>query len=257
VVNVTTKPGTNNWHGTAWEFNRLSAYTANTYNNVVNDLPKGAYTRNQFGFQVGGPIIKNKLFVSESTEFTRVRSNSVQTAEILDPSFIFGNPATGYPGLPANTQAYFKAFGATTVPSVEGGRMSGAEFKVASEKFSQALTGRLREAGYPAKADSARINYPMVLLLLVLLVSYVTLVYGPIAAWLVELFPARIRYTSMSLPYHIGNGWFGGFLPAVSFALVALTGDIYYGLWYPIIVALMTFVIGTLFLPETRNRHIR
>jgi len=116
VVNVTSKAGTNNWHGSGWEFNRLSAYTANTYNNVVNDLPKGKYTRNQFGFQVGGPIIKNKLFVSESTEFTRVRSNSVQTEEIFDPSFIFGNPTNGYPGLPANAQAYFKSFGTTTLP---------------------------------------------------------------------------------------------------------------------------------------------
>lgn len=117
VVNVTSKAGTNAWHGTAWEFNRLSAYTANTYNNVVNGLPKGAYTRNQFGFQAGGPIIKNKLFISESTEFTRVRSNSVQTAEVFDPSFIFGNSSTGYAGLPANAQAYFKAFGVTTLPS--------------------------------------------------------------------------------------------------------------------------------------------
>jgi len=87
------------------------------------------------------------------------------------------------------------------------------------------LGGRLKEAGYPAKADASRINYPMVLLLLVILVLYVTLVYGPIAAWLVELFPARIRYTSMSLPYHIGNGWFGGFLPTVAFALVGSDRD--------------------------------
>ena len=144
--------------------------------------------------------------------------------------------------------------GSTEVPSVEGGRMSAAEFKEATATFAKSLTGTLKAAGYPAKADAARINYPM---LLVILVIYVTMVYGPIAAWLVELFPARIRYTSMSLPYHIGNGWFGGFLPTVSFALVALTGDIYYGLWYPIIVALMTVVIGTLFLPETRDRHVQ
>lgn len=96
----------------------------------------------------------------------------------------------------------------------------------------------------------------MVLLLLVVLVLYVTMVYGPIAAWLIELFPARIRYTSMSLPYHIGNGWFGGFLPTVSFALVALTGDIY-GLRYPIIVVAMTLVIGALLLPETKDRSVR
>jgi hypothetical protein len=97
----------------------------------------------------------------------------------------------------------------------------------------------------------------MVWLLLFVLVLYVTMVYGPIAAWLIELFPARIRYTSMSLPYHIGNGWFGGFVPAVAFALVALKGDIYYGLRYPIIVALMTLVIGLLFLPETKDRQLR
>ena len=104
VVNVTTKSGTNAFHGSVWEFNRLSAYTANTYNNDANGLPKGGYTRNQFGFQGGGPIIKNKLFVSESTEFTRVRSNSVQHAEVFDPTFI------GM--LPANAQAYFSALGA-------------------------------------------------------------------------------------------------------------------------------------------------
>jgi len=108
VVNVTTKSGTNSWHGSAWEFNRLSGYTANTFNNVANGLPKGVYTRNQFGFQVGGPIIKNKLFASESTEFTRVRSNSVQTEEIFDPSFISL--------LPANAQSYFTQFGVTKLP---------------------------------------------------------------------------------------------------------------------------------------------
>jgi MFS family permease len=147
--------------------------------------------------------------------------------------------------------------GSAEVPSVEGGRMSAAEFKEATGKFSKTLSGSLKEAGYPTKADSAQINYPMVLLMLFILVFYVTMVYGPIAAWLVELFPARIRYTSMSLPYHIGNGWFGGFLPTVAFALVALTGDIYSGLWYPIIVALMTVVIGALFLPETRGRDVQ
>jgi hypothetical protein len=112
----------------------------------------------------------------------------------------------------------------------------------------------LHAAGYPAGADPAQINHGMVLLILLVLVLYVTMVYGPIAAWLVELFPARIRYTSMSLPYHIGNGWFGGFLPTVSFALVALTGDIYYGLWYPIVIALATVVIGGFFLPDRRDQ---
>ena len=157
---------------------------------------------------------------------------------------------------PAGSVARIR-IGSVEVPSVEGGMMSAADFKTASGDFTKALGGKLKEAGYPAKANPDQINYPMVLVLLVLLVLYVTMVYGPIAAWLVELFPARIRYTSMSLPYHIGNGWFGGFLPTVSFALVALTGDIYYGLWYPIVVALMTVVIGTFFLPETKDRHVQ
>jgi MFS family permease len=146
---------------------------------------------------------------------------------------------------------------AAPIPSVDGSALAPADFKAASETFSKALAAALKEAGYPAKADPSQINYPMLLLLLWILVLYVTMVYGPIAAWLVELFPARIRYTSMSLPYHIGNGWFGGFLPAISFALVAMTGNIYYGLRYPIIIALMTVVIGALFLPETKDRDIR
>ncbi len=147
--------------------------------------------------------------------------------------------------------------GTAEIASVEGTGVPAAQFKDASGAFSKALGAKLKEAGYPAKADPAQINYPMVLVLLVLLVIYVTMVYGPIAAWLVELFPAKIRYTSMSLPYHIGNGWFGGFLPAISFALVAWTGNMYYGLRYPIIVSLMTVVIGFLFLPETKDRHVQ
>jgi hypothetical protein len=134
--------------------------------------------------------------------------------------------------------------------------MSAGDFKKTSEQFSKDLGGKLKAAGYPAKADPAQINYPVVLVLLVILVLYVTMVYGPIAAWLVELFPARIRYTSMSLPYHIGNGWFGGFLPTTAFAMVAATGNIYYGLWYPIVVAGITLVLGVLFLPETNKRAI-
>ena len=147
--------------------------------------------------------------------------------------------------------------GSAELASVDGTSMPAADFKTVSGKFSKDLAGRLKEAGYPVKADPAQINKGMLLLLLVILVIYVTMVYGPIAAWLVELFPARIRYTSMSLPYHIGNGWFGGFLPPVAFALVALSGNMYYGLRYPIIVALMTFVIGLFFLPETKDRAVQ
>src|SRR3989441_5886295 len=99
-------------------------------------------------------------------------------------------------------------------------------------------------------------NYGMTLLLLVIMVIYVTMVYGPIAAYLVEMFPTQIRYTSMSLPYHIGNGWFGGMLPLLATAMVAASGNIYYGLWYPVVVSVMTLVIGTLFLRETKGRNI-
>jgi len=117
-------------------------------------------------------------------------------------------------------------------------------------------TEALKAAGYPNGADKSKINYPMTMLILVIMMIYVTLVYGPIAAFLVELFPTRIRYTSMSLPYHIGNGWFGGMLPLLATAMVAATGDIYYGLWYPIVVAVMTFVIGIIFLRDHKDRDI-
>ncbi len=119
----------------------------------------------------------------------------------------------------------------------------------------QAATA-LTQAGYPAASDSATVNKPMVVAILAILMIYVAMVYGPIAAMLVEMFPAAIRYTSMSLPYHLGNGWFGGFLPTTSFAMVAASGDIYYGLWYPVVVAGLTFVIGFFFIRETRNADI-
>jgi hypothetical protein len=119
-----------------------------------------------------------------------------------------------------------------------------------------AIAAAVKAHGYPASADTKDINYVMTVLLLVILVVYVTMVYGPIAAWLVELFPTRIRYTGLSLPYHIGNGWFGGFLPATAFAIVAATGNIYSGLWYPIAVACMSFVVALIFLPETKDRDI-
>jgi MFS family permease len=119
------------------------------------------------------------------------------------------------------------------------------------------LAATLKEAGAPASADKAKVNWFMAELLIVIMVIYVTMVYGPIAAFLVELFPTEIRYTSMSLPYHIGNGWFGGMLPLTATAMVAASGDIYYGLWYPIVVAVMSLIIGSIFLSETHTRDIR
>ncbi|HEY6940854.1 MFS transporter [Dokdonella sp.] len=154
------------------------------------------------------------------------------------------------------TDAASVKVGATTIPSFNGTGLDAAAFKTQSDAFNGQLKEALKTAGYPDKADPAQVNHGMLLLILTILVLYVTMVYGPIAAWLVELFPTRIRYTSMSLPYHIGNGWFGGFLPTTAFAIVAATGDIYSGLWYPVIVAAMTFVIGTLFLRETKDVDI-
>lgn len=143
----------------------------------------------------------------------------------------------------------YAMIGGQKIESFDGRPLPAAEFKAKNAELTKALAAATK--AYPAKADMSKVNFPMLVLLLVILVIYVTMVYAPIGAWLVELFPARIRYTSMSLPYHIGNGWFGGFLPSIAFALVAATGDIYYGLWYPIIIAVMTFVIGIFWAPET------
>jgi MFS family permease len=134
--------------------------------------------------------------------------------------------------------------------------MTGAERGAAIERFQAAAGEALREVGYPSNADPGAINKPLVVAIIVLLICITTMCYGPMAAMLVELFPARIRYTSMSVPYHIGNGWFGGFLPTTSFAIVAATGNIYAGLWYPVIIAGATLVIGVLFLPETLGREV-
>lgn len=135
-------------------------------------------------------------------------------------------------------------------------QVAGADRKAAITDFQGRVKGGLADAGYPAKADPAQVNTVLVVAILFFFVLLVTAVYGPIAAMLVELFPSRIRYTSMSLPYHIGNGWFGGFLPTTAFAMVAATGNIYYGLWYPVVVAAATVVIGVFFLPETFRRNI-
>jgi MFS family permease len=150
---------------------------------------------------------------------------------------------------PAGTVASVKV-GEQTISSFDGVGLAPADFAAKSAAFSKALGDTIAQHGYPASADPSQINYPMTVLLLTILVVYVTLVYGPIAAWLVELFPTRIRYSGMSLPYHIGNGWFGGFLPATAFAIVAATGNIYSGLWYPVVIAAMSF------LPETKDVDI-
>ncbi len=156
---------------------------------------------------------------------------------------------------PAGTLARVR-IGQAEIASVDGRNQSREDLAEARAAWTKTLGATLSKAGYPAKADPAQINKPLVVGLLTLLVLYVTMVYGPIAAALVEMFPARIRYTSMSLPYHIGNGWFGGFLPATAFAMVAASGDIYRGLWYPIIIAAVTLVVGGLFIREMRGAPI-
>ncbi len=146
--------------------------------------------------------------------------------------------------------------GATSFVAPDPAKLRSEDRKAAITAYQAEVKAALTAAGYPEAADTKAMNTPMVIAILTFLVLLVTMVYGPIAALLVELFPTRIRYTAMSLPYHIGNGWFGGFLPTTAFAMVAATGDIYYGLWYPIIICVLTVVVGLLFLPETFKRNI-
>jgi hypothetical protein len=166
---------------------------------------------------------------------------------------------------PVGTIATVKVAGAS-VSSFDAVK-AGAGAAAARAAFTKSIGAELATAGYPAAAnpsvvkmsgffDVFREQTAVIIGILTILVIYVTMVYGPIAAALVELFPTRIRYTAMSLPYHIGNGWFGGLLPATAFAMIAATGDIYYGLWYPIVFASITVVVGALFIPETKDRDI-
>jgi hypothetical protein len=155
---------------------------------------------------------------------------------------------------PAGSVARIR-IGTETIESVKV-TGNGAPIKAQIDNFTSAVSEKLRAFHYPAAADTAKMNQPMILAILIVLVIYGTMVFGPIAAQLAELFPTRIRYSGVSLPYHIGNGWFGGLLPATAFAIVAATGDIYAGLWYPIVIAAMTFVVGLLFMPETKDRDI-
>jgi MFS family permease len=177
-------------------------------------------------------------------------SCDIVKAKLASASVAYSNEAA-----PAGTVATVKV-GDTVINSYDAAGLSKEEAAAKDKALSKELGDAIKAHGYPTKADPDQINYPMTLLLLFILVLYVTMVYGPIAAMLVEMFPTRIRYTSMSLPYHIGNGWFGGLLPTTAFALVAYKGDIYYGLWYPIVVAAMTFIIGMLFVRETKDNDI-
>ena len=190
-----------------------------------------------------------------SFQFNPTGTASFTTSCDIAKSFLARNSVNyANQAAPAGTPAQIK-IGDKVITSFDKAK-AGAEGVAKERAFNTEATAAIRAAGYPAAADPKQINMTMVIVILTILVIYVTMVYGPIAALLVELFPTRIRYSGMSLPYHIGNGWFGGFLPPTAFAIVAATGDIYSGLWYPIVVAGMTLVVGLLFMPETKDRDI-
>lgn len=194
----------------------------------------------------GSPVAKEVDFASSCDIAKRALAQSAASYETVAG--------------PAGTVASIK-IGDKVVSSLNATRTAdGYSFDDASKKniaaFKKDLADALKAAGYPPKADPAKVNKPLVVAILTILVIYVTMVYGPIAAMLVEMFPTRIRYTSMSLPYHIGNGWFGGMLPSITFAMVAQNGNIYHGLWYPIVIAGMSFVIGMIFVKETKDVDI-
>lgn len=204
---------------------------------------------------------KNKVVVSADPAECSFQFNPTGTAkftsscDIAKQVLAAGSVSYDNAAAPAGTPATIMV-GETVIKSYTSKGLAPDEAKKADAEFKKAVADTLKAAGYPAKADPAKMNKPVIVGILVLLVILVTMVYGPIAAMLVELFPTRIRYTSMSLPYHIGNGWFGGLLPTTAFAIVAQTGNMYNGLWYPIIIAAVTFVVGMLFVRETKDVDI-
>jgi hypothetical protein len=165
------------------------------------------------------------------------------------------NASVNYDSIEGSGNAIVRV-GSKELASFDATGLDAATASAREAQFRRELGAALREAGYPTAADPSAIHKPLVVLILSILVLFVTMVYGPIAAMLVELFPTRIRYTAMSLPYHIGNGWFGGLLPTTAFAIVAQTGNIYSGLWYPVIVAAATTLIGLFALRDTRSRDL-
>ncbi len=191
-----------------------------------------------------------------SFQFNPVGVSSFTSSCDILKAFMASN-AVNYRNVAAPSGSVARArIGQDEIMAFEGGGLNRADFAAKSKALQKSLTEAIRGHGYPAKADPTQISYLMVVLLLTLLVILVTMVYGPIAAMLVEMFPTRIRYTSISLPYHIGNGWFGGSLPPIAFAVAAATGNTYDGLWYPVIIAGITFTIGMLFVKETKDNDL-
>jgi MFS family permease len=204
---------------------------------------------------------KNKVVVTADASECSFQFNPTGTVKFTSACDIakqvLAGASVSYDNAPAaaGTPASIK-IGETVIPGYTAKGLAADEVKKKDGEFKKAVADALKTAGYPSKADPAKVDTFMVVVILTYLVILVTMVYGPIAAMLVEMFPTRIRYTSMSLPYHIGNGWFGGLLPTTAFAIVAQTGNMYNGLWYPIIIAAATFVIGTLFIKETKDVDI-
>ncbi len=204
---------------------------------------------------------KNKVVVVADANECSFQFNPTGTVKFTSSCDIakqvLAGASVSYENAPAaaGTPAVIK-IGETAITGYSSKGLPADEAKKKDGEFKKAVADALKAAGYPTKADPARIDKVMVIAILVYLVLLVTMVYGPIAAMLVEMFPTRIRYTSMSLPYHIGNGWFGGLLPTTAFAIVAQTGNMYNGLWYPIIIAGATVVIGGLFIKETKDVDI-
>lgn len=190
-------------------------------------------------------------FQFNPTGTTKFTSSCDIAKQVLAGASVSYENATAAAGTPATIK-----IGETVITSYSSKGLPADEAKKKDGEFKKAVADALKAAGYPSKADPAKIDKVMVVVILTYLVLLVTMVYGPIAAMLVEMFPTRIRYTSMSLPYHIGNGWFGGLLPTTAFAIVAQTGNMYNGLWYPIIIAGATVVIGGLFIKETKDVDI-
>lgn len=204
---------------------------------------------------------KNKVVVTADPNECSFQFNPTGTAKFTSSCDIAKQVLAGASvsyenaAAPAGTVASIKV-GETVINGYSSKGLPADEAKKKDAEFKKGVADALKAAGYPAKADPAKVDKFMIVVILTYLVILVTMVYGPIAAMLVELFPTRIRYTSMSLPYHIGNGWFGGLLPTTAFAIVAQTGNMYNGLWYPIIIAAMTFVIGMVFVKETKDVDI-
>ena len=204
---------------------------------------------------------KNKVIVTADPKECSFQFNPTGTVKFTSSCDIakqvLAGASVSYDNVaaPAGTVASIK-IGENAIPSYTAKGLSADDAKKKDAEFKKLVADDLKAAGYPSKADPAKVDKVTVTLILFYLVVLVTMVYGPIAAMLVEMFPTRIRYSSMSLPYHIGNGWFGGLLPTISFALVAQNGNIYYGLWYPIVIAAITFVVGALFVRETKDVDI-